>query len=101
MAHREQVGLWIDLDDIYDHDPDLADAITENTRRYSSLFADIVQDILPDYREREVTYFLISSLCRTEGLLSDEPVRILGVVFPMFMLLKKMACCYFHNQFSY
>ncbi|XP_045200836.2 DNA replication licensing factor mcm7-like [Mercenaria mercenaria] len=56
LAHREQVGLWIDLDDIYDHDPDLADAITENARRYTSLFADIVQDILPDYREREVIH---------------------------------------------
>ncbi|XP_060601374.1 DNA replication licensing factor mcm7-like [Ruditapes philippinarum] len=56
VAHREQVGLWIELDDIYDHDPDLADAITENTRRYTSLFADIIQEILPDYREREVIH---------------------------------------------
>lgn len=56
LAHREQVGLWIDLDDIHDHDPDLADAITENARRYTNLFADIVQDILPDYREREVIH---------------------------------------------
>lgn len=54
MAHREQVGLWIDLDDVYNHDPDLVDAIIENTRRYMNLFADVVQEILPEYREREV-----------------------------------------------
>lgn len=62
LAHREQVGLWIDLDDIHDHDPDLADAITENARRYTSLFADIVQDILPDYREREVCTCILVTL---------------------------------------
>lgn len=58
MAHREQVGLWIDLDDVYNHDPDLVDAIIENTRRYMNLFADVVQEILPEYREREVRVFL-------------------------------------------
>ncbi|XP_013784346.1 DNA replication licensing factor mcm7-like [Limulus polyphemus] len=54
LAHREQVSLTIDLDDVNDHDPELADAITENARRYSSLFADAVYDMLPDYKEKEV-----------------------------------------------
>ncbi|KAL4220076.1 Mcm2-7 hexameric complex component [Mactra antiquata] len=56
IAHREQVGLTIDLDDVYDHDPDLAEAIVENTRRYASIFAEVVQELLPDYREREVIH---------------------------------------------
>lgn len=56
IAHREQVGLTIDLDDVHDHDPDLAEAIIENTRRYIALFSEIIQEILPDYREREVIH---------------------------------------------
>ena len=55
MAHREQVGLTIDLDDVAEHDPDLCDAIMENSRRYVSLFADVVQDMLPDYKEKDVS----------------------------------------------
>ena len=54
LAHREQVSLTIDLEDVGEHDPDLSDAILENSRRYSLLFADVVQDMLPDYKEREV-----------------------------------------------
>lgn len=56
LAHREQVGLWIDLDDIRDHDPELADAIVENSRRYVHLFSEIVQELLPEYREKEVVH---------------------------------------------
>lgn len=55
LAHREQVALTIDLDDINDHDPDLSDAIVENARRYVNLFADVVQDMLPDYKEHDVS----------------------------------------------
>ena len=54
LAHREQVALPIDLDDVQDYDPELADAIVENTRRYNSLFAECVQEILPEYKEKEV-----------------------------------------------
>lgn len=56
IAHREQVGLTIDLDDVTEHDPDLADAIQENTRRYISLFADCVTELLPTYKEKEVVH---------------------------------------------
>ncbi|XP_071159083.1 DNA replication licensing factor mcm7-like [Mytilus galloprovincialis] len=55
IAHREQVALTIDIEDVQEHDPDLALAMVENTRRYINLFADAVQEILPDYKEREVT----------------------------------------------
>lgn len=54
LAHRDQVQLCIDLDDVAVHDQDLADAIIENTRRYMNLFADVIQELLPEYREREV-----------------------------------------------
>jgi len=49
------VGIWIDLDDVYNQDPDLAEAIVENSRRYMNLFADVIQELLPEYREREVS----------------------------------------------
>ena len=57
MAHREQVELVIDLDDLEQFDPDLAEAVQENTRRYVQLFADVVQDLLPGYKEKDVSYF--------------------------------------------
>ena len=54
LAHREQVSIHIDLDDVAEHDEDLADAIRENTRRYNMLAAEIIESLLPDYKEREV-----------------------------------------------
>lgn len=54
IAHREQVALTVDLDDLSSHDPDLCDAVVENTRRYVGLFADVIQDVLPSYKEKEV-----------------------------------------------
>ncbi|XP_051900600.1 DNA replication licensing factor MCM7 [Pristis pectinata] len=54
VAHREQVALYIDLDDIAEEDPELVDSICENTRRYVNLFADAIQEVLPQYKEREV-----------------------------------------------
>lgn len=55
LAHREQVALTIDLDHVQDFDPDLGDAIIENCRRYVSIFSDAVQDLLPEYKQKEVT----------------------------------------------
>lgn len=48
------MALTIDIEDVTEHDPDLAQAMVENTRRYINLFADAVQELLPDYKEREV-----------------------------------------------
>lgn len=33
IAHRDQVGLTIDLDQVQEHDPELAESIRQNTRR--------------------------------------------------------------------
>ncbi|XP_003422550.2 DNA replication licensing factor MCM7 isoform X2 [Loxodonta africana] len=54
LAHREQVALYVDLDDIAEDDPELVDSICENAKRYARLFADAVQELLPQYKEREV-----------------------------------------------
>jgi len=50
--------LTVDLDDVSNHDPDLYDAVVENTRRYVGLFADVIQELLPSYKQKEVTAIL-------------------------------------------
>uniref|UniRef100_H2Z691 DNA replication licensing factor MCM7 n=1 Tax=Ciona savignyi TaxID=51511 RepID=H2Z691_CIOSA len=54
LAHREQVALTIDLDDLKEYDSDLVENVLENTLRYQKIFADVVEELLPDYKEREV-----------------------------------------------
>ncbi|TRY54048.1 hypothetical protein DNTS_034760 [Danionella cerebrum] len=53
LAHREQVSLLVDLDDLAEEDPELVESVCENTRRYTALFSDAVHELLPEYRERE------------------------------------------------
>jgi DNA replication licensing factor MCM7 len=54
LAHREQVNITIDLDDLAEYNEQLAQAIQENTRRYVNFFANVIQELLPSYKEREV-----------------------------------------------
>ncbi|KFM80590.1 hypothetical protein X975_03952, partial [Stegodyphus mimosarum] len=54
IAHREQVAITIELDDVAEMFEDLCEAIEENARRYSALFADVIQEMLPDYKTRQV-----------------------------------------------
>ncbi|XP_061091458.1 DNA replication licensing factor MCM7 [Conger conger] len=53
LAHREQVALVVDLDDMAEEDPELVESVCENAKRYTGLFADAVHELLPEYRERE------------------------------------------------
>ena len=53
IAHREQVNLTLDLDHVAEFDPELADAIRNNTRRFITLASEAVWDLLPDYREHD------------------------------------------------
>uniref|UniRef100_A0A8D8B713 DNA replication licensing factor MCM7 n=1 Tax=Culex pipiens TaxID=7175 RepID=A0A8D8B713_CULPI len=53
IAHREQVGLTVDLDDVATYNDQLAEAIQKNARRYIKLFSDTVFELLPSYKERE------------------------------------------------
>ena len=82
IAHREQVELTIDLDDVTEHDPDLADAIQENGRRYSALFADVIQELLPDYKEKEVHI-----LCYLFLVLLVSFVTIHGTGFVIYLYM--------------
>lgn len=41
IAHREQVALIIDLDDVRDFDEELAEIVTQNSRRYVNLLLNV------------------------------------------------------------
>lgn len=41
IAHREQISLEIELDDIQSFDEELATSIANNTRRYTNLVLDV------------------------------------------------------------
>ncbi|XP_059143949.1 DNA replication licensing factor mcm7-like [Physella acuta] len=54
IAHREQVALTVDVDHLSDFDPDLADSVLENSRRYVQIFGEVVHELLPEFKTREV-----------------------------------------------
>lgn len=70
-----QVAYVVDLDDLNEMDKELTKAVTQNTRRYTNIVSDVVYEMLPDYKHREVildhfliltdvsTYFVASSGC--------------------------------------
>jgi len=44
------------LDDVATVDPELADAISDNCRRYTQLFSQVVQEMLPELKDKEVIF---------------------------------------------
>lgn len=54
LAHREQIAIYIELDDVNDFDDELANAIVTNTRRYNNLVSDIIYEILPSFVQKDV-----------------------------------------------
>ena len=54
MAHREQVEMVVSLDDVCEIDPELAQAIQQNTRRYTMIFSEAISEMLPQYKTKEV-----------------------------------------------
>ncbi|KAI5642329.1 MCM OB domain-containing protein [Phthorimaea operculella] len=54
LAHREQVDFIVDLDDVLESHEELAQAVRNNTRRYANMVSDVVYEMLPDYKQREV-----------------------------------------------
>lgn len=54
LSLYSQVAITIDLDDISEQDEELAQTIMGNTRRYVSLFSDVISELLPSYKEHEV-----------------------------------------------
>ncbi|XP_076058783.1 minichromosome maintenance 7 [Oratosquilla oratoria] len=53
LAHREQVEFTVDISDVETYDPDMAEAMVQNARRYVNLFSEAVYEMLPDYKEKE------------------------------------------------
>ncbi|PBK92927.1 minichromosome maintenance protein mcm7p [Armillaria gallica] len=47
IANRDQQMLVVDLEDLHTHDPELVQRIRGNTRRYVSLFSEVVDQIMP------------------------------------------------------
>ncbi|VDP08960.1 unnamed protein product [Soboliphyme baturini] len=46
IANRDQVVLYIELDHLLDFDPELVDKIVSNTRRYVSLFKEVIDGLI-------------------------------------------------------
>ncbi|XP_025836341.1 DNA replication licensing factor Mcm7 [Agrilus planipennis] len=76
LAHREQVALYIDLDDVSEYNKELAEAIINNTRRYTNLFSDIVHDILPTFKTREVAAKDVLDVYIEHRLMMENRMRL-------------------------
>lgn len=50
------MSLIIELDDVQDFDSGLAKTIASNTRRYVNVAAEVIYEMLPQYKEREVRW---------------------------------------------
>lgn len=48
------MSLVVNLDHVGEYDADLRDSIMVNAKRYVSIFADVVQELLPQYKTKEV-----------------------------------------------
>ncbi|XP_058566846.1 DNA replication licensing factor MCM7 isoform X2 [Neofelis nebulosa] len=72
--------MYIDLDDVAEDDPELVDSICENARRYARLFADAVQELLPQYKEREVTNKDVLDVYIEHRLMMEQRSRDPGAV---------------------
>lgn len=58
-----QIDFVVELDDLHEINEDLCEAVRKNTRRYTNMVSDVVYEMLPDYKQREVyIYFLKSSI---------------------------------------
>nr|XP_041568194.1 DNA replication licensing factor MCM7 [Taeniopygia guttata] len=53
LARRERVALWVALDDVAEDEPELAEAVVENVRRYGRVFSDAVHELLPQFGSAE------------------------------------------------
>ena len=54
IANREQISLYIDLNDLASFDQDLADACLENSKRYNEIFYEAIQELIPEYKDKDV-----------------------------------------------
>ena len=50
-VHNNQLTVYLS----HQTDPELAEAIVQNTRRYVTIFSDAISELLPTYKQREVS----------------------------------------------
>lgn len=48
------MNISIDLDDLQEFNESLNEAVEQNTRRYTNIFADVILELLPSYKEQSV-----------------------------------------------
>lgn len=46
--------MVIELDDVNEYNESLVKVMVQNTRRYVNIFSDVIYELLPTYKEREV-----------------------------------------------
>lgn len=78
LAHREQTAMWIDLDDIHEHDDELAEAIMNNARRYENLISDLIFEILPSYKQHDVASKDSLDVYIEHRMLMEQRMRPIG-----------------------
>lgn len=54
-----QIAFEVDLDDLHEMNEDLTEAVKQNTRRYTNMVSDVVYEMLPDYKFKEVNIDII------------------------------------------
>ena len=53
----------VDLDDLHETNEELAEAVMKNTRRYTNMVSDVVYEMLPEYKHKDVSIILLFKLC--------------------------------------
>lgn len=45
----------MDLDDLHETNEELAEAVMKNTRRYTNMVSDVVYEMIPEYKHKDVS----------------------------------------------
>lgn len=56
IAHREEVQLQVDMDDVYEFDPQLGMTVQKNLLRYKRTVENLVDELLDSLRTKDVAY---------------------------------------------
>lgn len=75
LAEREKSAIWIELDDIFEHDVSLAQAILQNAKRYVTLFSDAIAELLPEFRTKENIHKDVLDIFIEHRTLAEQATR--------------------------
>ncbi|XP_075236281.1 minichromosome maintenance 7 [Lycorma delicatula] len=75
LAHREQVAIYIEIDDVESYNSRLAESIANNTKRYTLLFSEVIFELLPQYKEKEVVAKDSLDIYIEHRLLMEQRIR--------------------------